>query len=161
MGIIDIKAALADIKARIGKLNIGFNKEEKKLSIQTLDKSTHIHYHNEIGLSDEEILKLPAQDIGDLVKHKAYLNIKAAFRDKPEQMVKYYSMYNVAALTTGATILTAEVFVAKPVDKLILSGDFIKRLPDAIEASASNDQISVKDIVWLKVGERNKEKGSV
>lgn len=151
MGIIDIKPKLADIKAKIESMNIGFNKEEKNILIESLDKSMHVHYHNEIGLSNEEILKLPAQDIGELIKHRTLLNIKAAFLNKPEQMMKYSSIYNVAALTTGATALTVTVFVADPDNKVMPSGDFIKQLPDAIEASASNVAISVKDVAWLKL----------
>ena len=147
MGIIDIKPKLADIKAKIGKVIFGVNKEEKKITIKLEDKSTHVHYHNEVGLSDEDILLLPADQIGKLLKKRTLINLEVALRDKPEEMQKYLAMYNSPALTVGATTLTASVLVISPMP----SGDFIEQLPGAIEASVPHDFVSVKDIAFVKI----------
>ena len=139
MGIIDIKARLADFKTKINNLNIGFNKEEKKISIQALDKSIHLHYHNEIGLSDEIILNLPDEEVGKLIKHRSFLNLKAAIKDKPEEMQKYLAMYNSTALVAGTASVTTENITSV----IMPSGDFIRSLPTAIEKSSMPDLIFV------------------
>ena len=139
MGIIDVNAKLADIKAKIKNLNIGLNKEEKTILIQALDKSTHTHYHNEVGLSDETILKLPAEEVGRLVKHQSLLNLKAALNDKPEEMQKYLAMYNHTAFLVGIASASATAITSVPMP----SGDFINLLPKAIEASSAPDVIFV------------------
>jgi len=139
MSIIDINAKLADFKTRIKNLIIGVNKEENKILIQTLDQSTHVHYHNEIGLSDEAILKLSNEEVGKLIRHKSFLNLEAALKDKPNEMQKYLAMYNPMALVAGtASLTTANIAL-----EVMPSGDFVKHLPMAIEKSSMPDFISV------------------
>ena len=59
MGLADFNfKAIESLKAKIQNLNIGLNKEETKLIIDSLDQSTHFHYHSEIGLPPDTILKL-------------------------------------------------------------------------------------------------------
>jgi hypothetical protein len=140
MGIIDVNAKLADIKAKIKNVTIGLNKEEKKILIQALDKSTHIHYHNEVGLSDEAILKLSDVEIGKLIKQRSMLNLKAALSDKPDEMQRYLAMYNQTALLVGTASASASAIKLTPMP----SGDFIELLPKAIgESSFTPDIIFV------------------
>jgi hypothetical protein len=149
MGVIDVNAKLADIKAKIKNVNIGLNKEEKKIVIQALDKSTHTHYHNEVGLSDETILKLSDEEVGRLVKHQSLLNLKAALNDKPEEMQKYSAMYNPTALLMGTVSASATAITSSPMP----SGHFIKLLPKAIEASSAPDVIFINTNGTKYVGE--------
>ncbi|MFH0738876.1 MAG: hypothetical protein V2A59_03345 [Candidatus Omnitrophota bacterium] len=151
MGVIDIKPKLADIKAKIQNLTIGFKKEEKVILLQALDESTHIHYHTEIGLSNEDILKLSSQEVGDLVKHQALLSIKSALHDKPEQMTKYLGMYTATALTIGASSISASAIVVNLGSSPMPSGEFVEQLPGAIETSIQSETIPVKDIAWLEI----------
>lgn len=154
MGIVDINPKLADIKTKIKKVIFGVNKETKTITIKVEDKSTHTHYHNEVGLSDEAILMLPSQQLGELFKRKTLLNLSVALKDKPVEMQKYLAMYNSTALVAGATMLTASVFVY---ESSIPSGDFVKQLPGAIEASIPHDSISVKDVVFNKIVDADDE----
>lgn len=129
MGAFDINIKLADIKASFKNFVVGFNKEEKKISIQMSDESTHMHYHNEFGLSDEAILALPSQKIGDFLKHKTLLNYEVALKDKPEALDKILAKYNQNAILMGALTTTASNVLITPMP----SGDFLHQIPKVIE----------------------------
>lgn len=160
MSIVDIiKAKLLDkIQIQIGKLIIGVNKEEKKITIQVWDKSTHIHYHNDIGISNEDIFRLPSQDLGDLIKHKTFLNFQNALNDNPEKMGKYLAMYNPAALITGACFVTAQTSDIILRDVPMLSKDFVSQLPGAIETSIPRDPISIDEIVLTRIKNKKRKR---
>ena len=88
MGLFDINPKLIEqIKAKINKLSIGLNKEEKKVLVNALDESTHVHYHNEIGLTEEAILKLSPEEVGKFVKEKTFANHSKSIKDKNTMVV--------------------------------------------------------------------------
>ncbi len=155
MGIIDIKAKLADIKSKIEKVVIGLNKEEKKLVFEVSDQSTHTHYHSEIGLSDEDIIKLSDEEVGKFVRYRSYLNLKAAIKDKPDEMQKLLATYQPMALIMGATSVTASTIAVTPMP----SGDFIEKLSPAIWKTISTDEVKVDEVIWAHVVEDEKEDG--
>lgn len=118
------------LKVKFNDINIGFNKKENKVIIDNLDQSKHLHYHAEIGLSPEEIIKLSNEDVGKLVRQQAFLQLKATSQDCPEGMRKLEAIYTASAITTGTAIITVKNLAAH--DQLMSSGDFIKQLPIAI-----------------------------
>ncbi|MCK4463040.1 MAG: hypothetical protein KAU58_01880 [Candidatus Omnitrophica bacterium] len=155
MGIFEINPKLADIKAKIEKVNIGLNKEEKKILIDHIDQSTQIHYHNEIGLSNETTLKLSNEDVGKLVRHRAWLNIKAALTEKPDEIKKLMAMFDSSAFTTGASLVSGSHLISSKDISPMPPGDFIKQIPGAIEASSPHDFMSVDEHVNLELDKNN------
>ncbi len=143
MGIFDFK--LADIKAIIKKLNIGFNKEQKTIAIQASDNSLHVHYHSELGLSNEEILSLPSEKVGDFVKQRALLNLQTAYKNDPEGLNRILGKYNPTAVAMSAVSTTAGSIALNPMPSV----DFINILPTTIEKAVKvlNDSLT-SDVVW-------------
>ena len=153
MGITDFNfKGIESLKAKFENLNIGLNKEETKFLIDLLDQSTHFHYHAETGLPPETILKLPTEDVGQFVKHQAYLTLKAAYQNKPDQLAKLIGTYTASAITAGTAIMAVNAsipyLIAEPASLAsssssssssaipsippIPSGDFVKELPKII-----------------------------
>ena len=151
MGLADFNFKITDeIKTTIDKLNIGLNKEEKKLVIEALDNSTNVHIHNEVGLSDETILKLSTEQAGNFLRQRALLNLQAACNDNPEKMNQYFTMYTATAITTGTSIVTA----ASPELSPMPSGDFIQKLPTAIENIkfiSVSDNLKISDKIEVEI----------
>lgn len=145
-------------KIKIGNLNIGYNKEEKKVIIESLDQSQHVHLHNEIGLSDEAILCLPSEQIGDFLKQRAFLNLQVAYKDNPQKMNELFSLFTVTAISTGAGIVTATSPGLSPIP----SGDFIQELPAAIDSIrfvTVSENIKIKDSIKVEVVKKKSKEG--
>lgn len=144
MGIFDFNFKLADIKTKIKEIGIGYNKKENKILINALDKSTH--YHNEIGLTNEAILKLSSEEIGDFIKHRTLLNLKAALKGNPKEMKSYLDIYNLTELAVGMASVTTSHIALTPIP----SGDFIESIPKtiAITECPSCGQKEIKRIPW-------------
>lgn len=157
MGIADFNFKLIEgVKAKIDSLKIGFNKEEKKLIIESLDQSQHVHIHNEIGLSDEAILSLPSDKIGDFLKQRAYLNLQVACKDNPKKMNEMLTLYTATAISTSTGIITATSPNLSPMP----SGDFIQELPGAIESIrfvTIRDNIKIKDSIKVELVKESKK----
>ena len=105
MGLADFNFKIIDnLKAKVENLNIGLNKDETKINIDSIDQSTQFHYHSSIGLSPDVILKLPSQQLGDYIKQQTILQLQAI---NPDQLTKLMGTFNVSALTTGTAALVA------------------------------------------------------
>lgn len=145
MGLADFNfKGIEEIKAKVKNLNIGLNKDERKLKIDSLDQSAQIHFRSEIGLTPEAILKLSAEDIGNYIKQQTLLNLKAAYIDKPQEFLKLVATYSTTALATGASyVIGNETINQSSYTKVPLmpSGDFINGIPEAIE-KALKDEMS-------------------
>lgn len=154
--MLDPKLSLFEnLKLKINGLKIGFNKDEKKLIIEALDNSTHVHYHNETGLTDEQILKLPSEKIGDFLKHRAILNLEASSIENSEEVIKLATAYNTTALATGITILSLPSSVLKDSStKKKSQKQFLNAIPNAVSKNvvtlATGETLCFKDDVDLK-----------
>jgi hypothetical protein len=146
MSLADFKGIENNINTEVKKLNIDLFKKENKLVIGSIDQSTQVHFYNEIGLSPEAILKLPAEDIGNFLKQRTLLNLKAAYSDKPEEFMRLAATYSTTALATGASFVTTEATISLMQQSklkeipVMPSGDFINGIPEAIE-KAYRDEI--------------------
>lgn len=141
--LVDINAKL--LETNIKKVNIEVTKEKNIVKIGALDDSKHIHFYNEIGLPPEVVLSLPPEDVGNFIKHKTILTIKAAFKDNPDEMNKYLATYNPMIMVTGASgVVTQNLAKIYETEGPYPSGDFVKELPGAINSTG---------IDFIKVGE--------
>ena len=161
MGIVDFKMKIMErIKIGLNIVKIRVNKEEKKLSVESLDQSTHFHYHGEIGLSPEAIMKLSAEEIGNLVKYQTFLNLKASSTQDPVAFGKMVAKYPTSALTTGASLVTANAampaLIENPASKipLMISGDFISKISEAIEKNSNGNNHNYRPMVYWFYGGR-------
>ncbi len=157
MGLVDFTVkGVESIKAKIQNLNLGLNTEETKYVIDLLDQSTHVHYHAEVGLPHDVILSLPAEEVGLYIQHQSFLVLKAALRDKPEQLAQLIAKYDVNVLAAGTAAVVANVAIPHmttepsstpsassssssssssiPIILNISSGDLIDRLPKIIQS---------------------------
>ena len=137
-----IKTIFGNIKININKLGIVSNREEKSLKITHVDNSTKITFNNNISLSQEQLLSLSSEQMGDLVKKQAILNLDTAFNEKIEDMEKYLTMYTPQAIIYGATnIAVKNLANNKSIDQNLTpmpSGDFVAELPKAIKETPPN-----------------------
>lgn len=147
--LIDINAKL--LETNIDNLNIEIAKEKHIVKIEAFDNSKHLHFHNEIGLSPETILSLSSEDVGDFIKHKTILTIKAAIKNNPDEMNKYLTMFSPIAMATGASgVVTNNLETVIRTNEPYPSGDFVKELPTAISMLTS-DSIKIEDEVFIKI----------
>lgn len=163
MGIVDVIFKLLEASINFSKILV--KKEEKKLTIESLDQSTHFHYHGEIGLSQEAIIKLSSEEIGNFVKHQTYLSLKASSTQNPEAFGKMVAKYSTSALTTGASLVTANAAIPALIENraskipLMISGDFISKISEAIEKKIKIDTFNFSDqISWLESNDKYKLK---
>jgi len=126
MGLADFNfKGIDSFKAKVEKLNIGLNKDQTQINIDSIDQSTQFHYHSSIGLPPDVILKLSSQDLGDYIKQQTILQLKAV---DPDQLTQLMGTYNVVALTAGTA-----AFVTKAA---------IPAMSDEPSSSASSDSSS-------------------
>ena len=114
------------VTVKVREINIGSN---KKVEIETLDQSKNfnLYYRAEIGLSPKEIINLSDEDVGKLVRQQAYLQLKAANKDYPDEISRLEALYTASAITTGTLALSAVSLNTQ--NELLSSADFIKQLP--------------------------------
>lgn len=147
--LIDIGAKLLEIN--IEKVNIEFAKEKNTVEIEMHDESKHIHFHNEIGLSPDDIFSMSAEDLGNFIKQKTILTVKSAFKNNPKEMNKYLATYNPMVMATGASwIVTQNLAHLYETNEPYPSGDFVKELPTAI-SDIVIDFIKVDENANLKI----------
>jgi|GEM_PF-6135557 len=142
-----------EFKFHFRKVVVGVNREEKKVEIK------NENYFYSIPLSNEAMMNLPSEDIGNLYKHIAYLNIKSALKKNPKEMEEFLRKYGPTVATTTASIVTVEFMLSADAIQTIniehkrsmIPSDFIQKISEVGEEIKLTENVNVQPIEGKKM----------
>ncbi len=153
-------------KTKIDELKIA-SKDDKRIIINVIDKSTTFNYSSNIHLSPENIFQLSDEELGKSIKEHTMSNIKEACKDKPEQMKKFIEIYSPSKISVAGSTVTTQNLMPWLTGEMIVeplgpmpSGDFIEQLPNAINKITTVDTFEISEKVDIKIEEENKKESS-